>query len=629
MALMSGLTIEEFTTTDAAANPILRPEEPPVTRSEMRQPEMETAVMGLRPQFPRQKLQLEEIENAERYQPHGMCSFGNVLWTLLVGWWVALFYVVTGILFLLTVYGFQHGLYCFRMASFIVYPFGRYACRAAAPRGPENACTKILWVIFVPFYALPALLGAFVSWELTYFIPMSKFLWKAVKLTFQAPTEIEIMKLENMNPRRRPLLLTWSSGSRIYFSFSIMAFEVIYLNFIPFAFLALIAGFAVKGDKGFADPMFGSIMSLLGAVPCAYLIGIAVDELSHQLGIVLGAILNSIFITLVELILYYFSLQKGLSNVVRSAVTGAFLMNLLIIPGVGMLAAGIKWSEVVLNKRSQSISGTFLLLGIIGVLFPSVLYHAHSSTNMQCEECTIGENITNLTEYIKNQPLNCSMCTSREFEDYYNDPFCNKYAGKLQAIMSGLLPVVYIIGMVFSLKTHKHIYENPDHEHEGGAVTLNKWVAIVILLLSTVMFSIMAHVMTDKIPEVIESLGLSERFVGLVFYTLVPNAAEYMNAIKFALNGNIGLSMEIGNQGAILSALIEMPALVLLSYITHKVSNTPMFTLIFPVTDIFCVFFAVFLRNSILTEKIINWVTGTSFLIIFLLISVVYYFEFF
>jgi Ca2+:H+ antiporter len=146
---------------------------------------------------------------------------------------------------------------------------------------------------------------------------------------------------------------------------------------------------------------------------------------------------------------------------------------------------------------------------------------------------------------------------------------------------------------------------------------------------STVMFCLMANVMTGKIPFVIEELGLSQRFVGLVFYTLIPNAAEYMNAIKFALNGNIGLSMEIGNQGAILTAMLEMPALVLVSYIMHILSDTKMFTLIFPLIDIFCVIVAVFLRNSILTEKAVNYFTGIAFLIIFLLISVVYYFEFF
>jgi Ca2+:H+ antiporter len=196
------------------------------------------------------------------------------------------------------------------------------------------------------------------------------------------------------------------------------------------------------------------------------------------------------------------------------------------------------------------------------------------------------------------------------------------------AIMAGAMPIVYIIGVYFSLRSHAHIYEPEGNVHEAGpSGGLNKWVAIAILILATLIFSAMAEVITAKIPVVIEDLQLSQRFVGLVFYTIIPNAAEYMNAIKFALNGNIGLSMEIGNQGAILTALIEMPALVLLSYIQHKITGAVMFTLVFPIVDIFVVIIAVLLRNSILIDKTINYFTGTSFLIIMVLISVVYFFE--
>jgi Ca2+:H+ antiporter len=331
--------------------------------------------------------------------------------------------------------------------------------------------------------------------------------------------------------------------------------------------------------------------------------------------------------------LYYFSLeQPDLGDVVRSAVTGAFLMNLLIIPGCGMLAAGLKWHELTLNKRSQSISGTFLLLSVGGVLFPSVFYHAHSTTNEHCDACAI----TDLGVNTSLSVMDCTGCQIREYKDISDDPIYKKYAGPLMTVMAAGMPIIYVIGVYFSLRSHKHIYET-DHEHEvGPSGGLNKWAAVAILITATLVFSGMAHVITEKIPEVIEELGLSKRFVGLVFYTIIPNAAEYMNAIKFAINGNIGLSMEIGNQGAILTALIEMPALVLLSYVQGKISaarnpgkQLATFTLVFPLIDIFCVIIAVLLRNSILLEKTINYFTGISFLIIMLLISVVYYFEVF
>jgi Ca2+:H+ antiporter len=450
------------------------------------------------------------------------------------------------------------------------------------------------------------------------------------------PTTIDVLRLKNSNPQRGrpPILLIYSSGSSIYLRYSIMSFEVAYLNFTPCVILAAISAFQGE-ETALGNGMFGSMMGILGAIPCAYMIGICVDSLSHSLGLVLGAILNSVFLTIVELILYYFSLQQRLADVVRAAVTGAFLMNLLIIPGFGMLAAGLKWHDVVLNKKSQTISGTFLLLSVLAVLFPSAFYHFHATTNYYCASCNMSSffNESYVSDNGRIESLmNCTQCNTTAYADLSDDPVYQNYASTLMAIMACGMPIFYCFGVFFSLKTHAHIYEpEPDAPHEHGpGGEMGKGSALAVLILATLVFCGMAHVITDKIPTVIEELGLSERFVGLVFYTLIPNAAEYMNAIKFALNGNIGLSMEIGNQGAILTALIEMPALVLLSVILHSVDpEAPMFTLIFPLIDIFCVIIAVLLRNSILTEKVINYFTGTSFLIIFLLISVVYYFEFF
>jgi Ca2+:H+ antiporter len=152
------------------------------------------------------------------------------------------------------------------------------------------------------------------------------------------------------------------------------------------------------------------------------------------------------------------------------------------------------------------------------------------------------------------------------------------------------------------------------------------------LIIVTFLFGALARVLADKVPDVLHRVPISEQFVGLVFYTLIPSAAEYMNSVKFALDGHIGLSMEIGNQGAILRALIEFPALVLLSWVIHKLPSmdsvpNASFTLIFPVMEVFCVMIAVLLRNSILLDRAVNYFTGSAFLIIFVLIAVVYYFE--
>lgn len=611
----------------------------------------EPHVVGFTPRAPRQEITLPEIEAMESFKTHKSVSISNIIWSILVGWWVSLLYVITGIVFLITVYGYKHGLYCFKIALYIIFPFNKYVTVNSKESGPENCFTKMLWIILFPIYGITSLIGAAISWELCYYIPMSKFLFKIIKLSLTRPTALDIVELKNGVPQKDsfPTLLTQSSGSWMYFKFTLYTFEVPYLNMTPFIILALICGFIGETDNFISNPMFGSVIAMIGAIPCAYLIGICVDDLSHQMGLIIGSILNSSFLAIVELILYYFSLRKSdLADVVRSAITGAFLMNLLIIPGVGMFAAGLKWDEIVLNKKSQSISGTILMLGVVSVLFPSIFYHIHSSTIIECNKCYyIGDINETIPSYLNVQSkfskftslfssssasmsildnINCSLCQMKEPVNYDEDPSYKKYTEKLMWSMTAVMPIIYVIGVIFSLKTHPQIFVYESHE-ESKPAGMNKWVAIILLLISTVAFSLMAHVMTDKIPEAIEELNLSPRFVGLVFYTLIPNAAEYMNAIKFALNGNIGLSMEIGNQGALLTAMIELPVLVCMSYVLNKAFHTVLFTLVFPMIDICAILIATFLRNSILTEKTVNYLTGTSFLIIFLLISIVYFFE--
>jgi Ca2+/H+ antiporter len=40
---------------------------------------------------------------------------------------------------------------------------------------------------------------------------------------------------------------------------------------------------------------------------------------------------------------------------------------------------------------------------------------------------------------------------------------------------------------------------------------------------------------------ILEGSGIDEKFLGVTLFALVPNTTEFMNAISFALNGNIAL----------------------------------------------------------------------------------------
>jgi Ca2+/H+ antiporter len=46
----------------------------------------------------------------------------------------------------------------------------------------------------------------------------------------------------------------------------------------------------------------------------------------------------------------------------------------------------------------------------------------------------------------------------------------------------------------------------------------------------------------DTVDVVLGSVSIDEKFLGFTLFALVPNTTEFLNAISFALNGNIALS---------------------------------------------------------------------------------------
>ena len=47
--------------------------------------------------------------------------------------------------------------------------------------------------------------------------------------------------------------------------------------------------------------------------------------------------------------------------------------------------------------------------------------------------------------------------------------------------------------------------------------------------------------LVSVVDVVLEGSGIDEKFLGVTLFALVPNTTEFMNAMSFAMNGNIAL----------------------------------------------------------------------------------------
>ena len=92
-----------------------------------------------------------------------MKTIGNLLWLVLAGFWLALGYIIGGLIMCLTIIGIPFGIQSFKLAGLAFWPFGRTAVIGSSA-GPLEIVFNVIWLvlfgwaIFVAHIAAGALL---------------------------------------------------------------------------------------------------------------------------------------------------------------------------------------------------------------------------------------------------------------------------------------------------------------------------------------------------------------------------------------------------------------------------------------------------------------------------------------
>lgn len=72
---------------------------------------------------------------------------GNVLWLVLAGWWLALLYVIAGVLNCLTVIGIPFGIQSVKLAGYALWPFGRVVVERPGANAAVGCLGNVLWLV--------------------------------------------------------------------------------------------------------------------------------------------------------------------------------------------------------------------------------------------------------------------------------------------------------------------------------------------------------------------------------------------------------------------------------------------------------------------------------------------------
>ncbi|EMD40015.1 hypothetical protein CERSUDRAFT_46444 [Gelatoporia subvermispora B] len=165
----------------------------------------------------------------------------------------------------------------------------------------------------------------------------------------------------------------------------------------------------------------------------------------------------------------------------------------------------------------------------------------------------------------------------------------------------------------------------------GGhdAPSWSRTTSASVLLACTALYALIAELLVSVVDVVLEGSGIDEKFLGVTLFALVPNTTEFMNAMSFAMNGNIALSMEIGSAYALQVCLLQIPAMVAFSawYAPDKMGSVAeTFTLIFPRWDVVVIILSVFLMTYTYIEAKSNYHRGSILILSYLVLVSGFYF---
>ncbi|MBQ8499805.1 MAG: YccF domain-containing protein [Bacteroidales bacterium] len=77
-----------------------------------------------------------------------MKFLGNILWLIMGGLVVSLYYALMGVLFCITVIGIPFGLQLIKMAGLALWPFGRDVHSDSNDGGCLSIIMNVIWIIF-------------------------------------------------------------------------------------------------------------------------------------------------------------------------------------------------------------------------------------------------------------------------------------------------------------------------------------------------------------------------------------------------------------------------------------------------------------------------------------------------
>ncbi len=358
------------------------------------------------------------------------------------------------------------------------------------------------------------------------------------------------------------------------------------LIFVPIAFVA---------EFWLHNPLLVFICSCIALIPLAGLLGEATEELAVHTGPQVGGLLNATLGNAAELIIAIVALSQGKIELVKASITGSILGNLLLILGLSLLIGGVRHGIQRFDRQAAGVAASMMTLAVIGLIVPTLFEVLH--------EIQLGE------------------------LELFNTQVVDPALDQLSMGVAAILMLIYILSLIFSFQKPERSTSGhsgvDDHSAEEETHTA-RWsvpFSVGVLTVSTIGIVFLSEFLVGAVEPVVESLGVSELFLGVIIIPLVGNVAEHIVGVQVAAKNKMDLSLAISMGSSLQIALFVAPLLVFVSLLFG-----PEMTLFFSLFEVATLGLSVLIAALIAVDGESNWLEGAQLLAVYVIVALGFFF---
>src|SRR3954467_366196 len=355
----------------------------------------------------------------------------------------------------------------------------------------------------------------------------------------------------------------------------------------PVLYLGVFIPIAIALELAHAGPVVIFGAAALAVIPCAAVMGEATEAIAARTGPGIGGLVNGTFGHAPQLIIAFFALLEGLQEVVKASLVGSIIGNILLVLGGAMLVGGLPREKQTFNRTAANAQSAMLMLALVALIFPAIfqLIHGGHLPRVGVDEVDFGSDLE-----------------------------------KLSFGVALVLLASYVAGLIFSLKTHRDLFNPYGEDHETHRWTVRR--AALYLAGSAVAVGLMSEILVGSIKHAADDIGLSQFFVGVFVVAIVGNAAEHWVAVLVAAKDKMDLAVNIAIGSRAQIAIFVAPVLVLCSFF---LGPHPM-PLVFNAFEVGGAVLAVLIASQVTANGESTWYMGLQLLAVYSVLGLAFLF---